>query len=58
VREERNGTMEILSDRTIKDTGFLGEISDVGIVGFQSCFIKPVSEDRDVSLIRDEGNQQ
>ena len=38
MREERNSTEKILSDGTVKDTGFLGEISDVGI-------------DRDISFI-------
>ncbi len=51
MREERNSTEKILSDGTVKDTGFLGEIPDVGVVGFQSCFIETVSEDRDISFI-------
>jgi hypothetical protein len=47
-----DGTHEILSNGSIKDTWFLGEISDVRIVGFQGGFIEFVSEDQDVSLIR------
>ncbi len=51
-RHTRNSTHEILSDGTIKDTGFLGEIPDVGIIGFECGFIETVSEDGYMSLIR------